>query len=127
MKSYGALRFISAVLKFIGWVTVIGAVLFALIALLGMANTPTYSNLYGSQIGAVLIVLAITFSIFLSGILIVACGELIDAIVDIATNTAHLPAMAKNAERTVGFFDHMSAKVNGRRSDGTVQTNSPIP
>jgi len=124
MKNYGALRFISGVLKFIGWITVIGAVLFVLFGLLASANMPSYSGPYGSKVGVVLIALGIAFGIFLSGILIVACGELIDAVVDIATNTAHLPAMAANAERTVGFFDHMSAKANGRPVDRAVQTNS---
>jgi hypothetical protein len=127
MKNYGALRFISGVLKFVGWLTVVGAGLFVLIALLGTANTPSYSSPYSSHVGVVLITLGIAFALFLSGILIVACGELIDAIVDIATNTAHLPAMAVNAERTVSFFDHMSARANGKRTDGTVQTNSSIP
>jgi hypothetical protein len=125
MKNYGALRFISGILKFLGWLIIIASIFVLLIGLLGSANIPR--SPYTSPTGIILVMAAIAFGVFLSGILTVACGELIDAVVDIAMNSAQLRNIAHDAQRTVAFFDHMSGKANGRRSDGTVQTNASIP
>jgi preprotein translocase subunit SecG len=113
MKQYGALRGISGVLKFVGWATIILGALFFVITLVA---TPKYSySPYGGAGAVVLVAIVITIAIWIVGILFLASGELIEAVVDIAINTAHLPSIAQSSERTVGFFDHMSAKANATK------------
>jgi uncharacterized transporter YbjL len=111
MKRYGALRAIPGIFKFIGWATIGLAIFFFVIGF--AVNTNNFSTPFGRGADVTVVAFLIMLATVLCGIFIVASGELIDAVVDIATNTAHLPAIAQSSERTVGFFDHMSAKATG--------------
>ena len=113
MKHYGALRTISGILKFVGWATIILGALFFIVTLVATPQN-SYSP-YGGTGAVILIAIVITIAIWIVGILLLASGELIEAVVDIAINTAHLPSIAQSSERTVGFFDHMSAKANATK------------
>ena len=117
MKQYGALRAISGILKFVGWLTIILGGLFLVVTFAATSHN-AYTTPYSAAGGASLVAIAITITIWIFGLLILASGELIEAVADIAINTAHLSSIAQSSERTVSFFEHMSAKANGPREAG---------
>lgn len=112
MKNYTALRIISNILAFIGYVIITLGVLFLIFGVLGNANNASYANPYVSHNGVILVIIAISLSVVLSGILIVASGQLIEAVVDIAKNTSYLPAIAKSSDQTVSFFERVNARAS---------------
>ena len=104
MKQYRALGIISRILKVIGWITIVIAFLFVVVMGLGAGAGPAI----GGGAGALLFTLLIFFALVIVGIAILASGELIEAVVDIAINSANLPSIALNTGRTVEFFERMS-------------------
>ncbi len=113
MKQYGALRTISGILKFLGWLTIILAGIFLAVMLFATPHNNYSPNGGGGAVALIAVVVAVAIAIV--GILILASGQLIEAIVDIAQNTAHLSSIAQSSDRTVGFFDHMSANANAMK------------
>jgi hypothetical protein len=118
MNNYGALRTIAGLLKFLGWATiVIGG--FSLIVMLIAAASSPYTSPYTSSAGVTIITILVGISIAISGMILIASGEFIDAIIDIAINTSmirkntnSLESIAINSEKTVNFFDRVGAKGN---------------
>lgn len=125
-KRYGALEIIAWIIKLIGWVIIVIACLSFAYFMFTYSSQQPVASPYGvvTPLAIVFVSIFISLSTLLSGILFLAAGLLIDAVVDIALNTAELATVANNSERTVEFFEHMSNRANGgaRRSDGTVQS-----
>jgi len=108
MKHYGAMRFVAGLLKLLGWLIIAAGVLVVIIGLNASIGLPYMDKgtflLVSVLAGGVIVIL---------GIFAIASGEMISAVADIAVNTALLRSIAANAEKTVGFFEHISNKSNG--------------
>lgn len=111
MKNYGALRIIAGILKFFGWATIVVGVIFCFVVIFA-GNSPYAVATPRAYV--VLIAVAVSFVFFLSGILILASGEMIEAVVDIAVNSAKLPEIAVNSSKAAEFYDRMSASAAKR-------------
>ncbi len=107
MKNYGAMRFVAGLLKLIGWLIIAAG---ALVIIVGF-NVSTDMPYLDKTMSLVAPIVAGGF-IALLGIFTIASGEMISAVADIAVNTALLRSIAANSEKTVGFFEHISAKSN---------------
>jgi hypothetical protein len=106
MKNYRAMRFVAGLLKLIGWLTVAVGVVVLVVSITAGQNVPVTP--YVSPGAALLIAVLISASIIILGIFNVAAGEMISALADMAVNSAYLPAIAANTQKTVGFFEHIS-------------------
>ena len=102
MKNYGAMRFVAGILKLCGWLTIAIGILLIAVMVAGNLNLPRSVGV--DQISIALIAALAGGFIILTGIFTVASGEMISALADIATNSHHLPKIAANSEKTVGFF-----------------------
>jgi hypothetical protein len=105
MKNYGALRVIAGITIIVGWLIIV----FGVLACVGVFLAPDQTA--GLSIISAIAV-ALSFLIF--GLIFIASGELLQAIVDIAINSASLPRIEQSAARTVEFFERMSANANSR-------------
>jgi hypothetical protein len=112
MKHYGAMRFVAGLLKFLGWLTIAVGGLVIVVVLNGSKNIPSSS--YVDPAMVFLVALVIGGLIIITGVFWIAAGEMVSAIADIATNSAHLPKIAENSDRTVGFFEHISTRSNAQ-------------
>jgi hypothetical protein len=111
MKKYSALKFIAGLLKFVGWAIIaIGVVM--LIAMVASQNSTASYSPYASPILVNLMMIAVLALVFVSGIAMIASGQLIDLFIDIAVSTAVLPQVASNTAQTVNFFSHLSNRAN---------------
>jgi hypothetical protein len=106
MKNYGAMRFVAVLLKSIGWLTVAVGVAVLVVSIAAGQNVP--ATPYVSPAMVFLIALLVSASIIILGIFNVAAGEMVSALADMAVNSAYLPAIAANTQKTVGFFEHIS-------------------
>jgi hypothetical protein len=98
MKNYGALRIIAFILKLIGWLTIVFAIGVFVVGLIG-PNVTGSAHYTAGVVGAAL-------ATAISGILVLASGEAISALVDIAMNSAKIE---HHSARTVELFERMDA------------------
>jgi len=106
MKNYGAMRFVAGLLKSIGWLTIALGVVVLVVSIAAGQNVPVAP--YVSPGAALLIAILVSAAIIILGIFNVAAGEMVSAIADMAVNSAYLPMIAANTQKTVGFFEHIS-------------------
>ena len=102
-NQYYALHTIAFINKLVGWLIIGFGAIFCLFAF----NTSTLSIIGASGF----IVLLTAIGSALLGLIFIAGGQLLEAIADIATNSAQTE---RNTARTVDFFDRMSTNVNRR-------------
>jgi hypothetical protein len=102
MQKYAALHTISLVLRGIGWLLIVLAIIFFLI---GIASLSQNNGPIDSGLGALKIISAISF--LGMGVLTLAFGELIQVFVDIADNTRAAVVLLKNPSADLGdILDH---------------------
>lgn len=102
MQKYAALHTISLVLRGIGWLLIVLAIIFFLI---GIASLSQNNGPVDSGLGALKIISAISF--LGMGVLTLAFGELIQVFVDIADNTRAAVVLLKNPGADLGdILDH---------------------
>jgi hypothetical protein len=97
MQKYAALHTISLVLRGIGWLLIVLAIIFFII---GIASLSQNNGPVDSGLGALKIIGAISF--LGMGVLTLAFGELIQVFVDIADNTRAAVILLKNPRADLG-------------------------
>ena len=108
MKRYRALRITAAITKLVGWIIlIVGGIVCA-----AAFKIPPSSVMGGLSL---LVTVAIAVSYLLTALIFIASGQLLEAVADIASNSAHWPHIETNTARTVEFFDQMSTNANRRQ------------
>jgi hypothetical protein len=97
---YVGLRLISFLLRAVGWLSILSSLVIFLAGVfgLGQAIGVNFSNLGYGQLGPFItsLIISISVSLFMWGLFILALGELLKVLVDIALNTAPLPNIAED-------------------------------
>jgi hypothetical protein len=110
MEPYGTLRAISLVARIVGWLVIVSSVISVFVVAFAY-NPPPYNNFLNAYVAGVSLAhvgIGIGLSAFI-GVVILAFGEALRALADIAVNSAD---MAENSARTVAFFRHVSIRAN---------------
>ena len=109
---YGALRSISGILVFVGWLLLVAGLIGAVFGLLEMTSA---QQIYGP--GSVNLALGFGKMIagitaLVTGVLVIAMGQVIRLFVDIALQTAPIALIAENSSKTVAFFERVNSRVS---------------
>jgi hypothetical protein len=88
MKRYTAMRFVSGVIQFFGWLTIAFGVLFFVAGSGLVFRIP--SQPYVDQAGVVAVSFVVGGFVVLCGVFIIAAGQMISAFADVATNSWYI-------------------------------------
>jgi hypothetical protein len=106
MKQYYALRIIAAIIKLVGWVNLFLGAICCMFAL--SSSTPSTVGM------SLLVTVVIAVCALLIGLIFISGGQLVEAVADIATNSAHIDG---NTAKTVEVFERMSGNVRRREPE----------
>jgi hypothetical protein len=109
---YGALRSISGILVFVGWLLLVAGLIGAVFGLLEMTSVQqTYGpGSVNLAFGFSKMIAGITALV--TGVLVIAMGQVIRLFVDIALQTAPIALIAENSSKTVAFFERVNSRVS---------------
>ncbi len=109
---YGALRSISGILVFVGWLLLVAGLIGAVFGLLEMTSAQqTYGpGSVNLAFGFSKMIAGITALV--TGVLVIAMGQVIRLFIDIALQTAPIALIAENSSKTVAFFERVNSRVS---------------
>jgi uncharacterized membrane protein len=106
MKRYRAMRFVSGVIQFFGWLTIIFGILFCVVGSGLFFRIP--SQPYMDQAAVLVISFVIGGLVVLCGVFIIAAGQLISAFANVARNSWYIVAIAANTQQSTEYFQRVS-------------------